>query len=279
MFFGVTRRLMGVLLIFAAANARALHPMDARFGAPGTNGKANLSSPQLGDIVMDTSDGNFWGWSSTGSWVQMSAAEGMANLTLSNLTSPTAVNQNLIFDTGTSATLQTMDDAAGSTQNLTINSGAPGSGFSSGAVSLFSGSATGPGTSGSVSVSSGSTVNGNSGNISLSVGTPSGTGTAGYILLDGHVVSTGPTPTIGSCGTGPSLVGNDNAGRVNVGSGVSSCSINFAQAWTNAPLCSISNATARVALKVVPTTTGLTISAAANFAASTILTYQCVGYQ
>jgi hypothetical protein len=45
-------------------------------------------------------------------------------------------------------------------------------------------------------------------------------------------------PTVGTCGTGPSISGDDMSGSVKVGTGgVNSCAITFASAYTNAPRC------------------------------------------
>ncbi len=65
----------------------------------------------------------------------------------------------------------------------------------------------------------------------------------------GHQIYTGATPTLGSgssdCGTSPAIGGNDSAGRVTVGSSANGgkCTINFAVAWPNPPICSVSNET------------------------------------
>lgn len=99
--------------------------------------------------------------------------------------------------------------------------------------------------------------------------------------VSNKLIFSGTAPTLGSCGTSPSIVGNDSAGRITVGTGgiATSCAITFAAAWTNAPLCFVSDESALIATQVVPTTTNLTISATAPFAASSKLAYHCVGYQ
>lgn len=52
----------------------------------------------------------------------------------------------------------------------------------------------------------------------------------------GHIVTGGSTPTVSSCGTGPSVSGNDTAGTVTVGSGVvTACTITFAAPRANTP--------------------------------------------
>ena len=53
----------------------------------------------------------------------------------------------------------------------------------------------------------------------------------------GHIRTGGYTPAVSTCGTTPSIVGNDIAGSVTVGSGVSvlSCTITFSAPFTNTP--------------------------------------------
>lgn len=52
----------------------------------------------------------------------------------------------------------------------------------------------------------------------------------------GHIITGGGTPTVSSCGTSPSISGNDTAGTVTVGSGVvTACTITFARTRLNTP--------------------------------------------
>jgi hypothetical protein len=63
--------------------------------------------------------------------------------------------------------------------------------------------------------------------------------------ISGHTRYLGVTPTVSSgatdCGTSPSVVGSESAGRVTVGSSTNGgkCTLTFATAWvTNGPACS-----------------------------------------
>lgn len=231
-----------------------------------------------------------------------------ANQTLSNLTGPTAINASLLVDTDNAYDLGSSTKALANVYsgNLIgrpgwdLNIKAPntltGDGFS---TVIFGGttSQTGAANGGSVVLQAGSVGaigaggnggsvyiqagggNSTAGNIYLSPGSQQENSARGYILATAHLEFTSDAPSLGSCGTSPTMVGNDIVGRINVGSGTSSCAVNFSQAWSNTPMCFVSNQTARVALRIVPTTTTLTISAAANFAASTVLDYHCVGFQ
>lgn len=54
----------------------------------------------------------------------------------------------------------------------------------------------------------------------------------------GHEYTGGTVPTVTSCGTSPSLEGDDSTFRVKIGSGgITSCTVNFANAWKSSPMC------------------------------------------
>jgi hypothetical protein len=110
---------------------------------------------------------------------------------------------------------------------------------------------------------SGST-NGNGGSLILKVGAPGGGGgTAG---VDGTAQFTGHWQTfnvsgstsLSSCGTSPTIVGTDTAGRAVEGSAATGCTISFARTWANAPKC------------VVTPESGLTFSYSVSTTAITI---------
>ena len=62
---------------------------------------------------------------------------------------------------------------------------------------------------------------------------------ADSIATSNHFRSKGAAPTLSSCGAGPAISGTDVAGRVNTGSGTSTCTINFAKAYALAPICMV----------------------------------------
>lgn len=96
----------------------------------------------------------------------------------------------------------------------------------------------------------------------------------------GHVVFSGTAPTMGACGTSPSVVGNDMSMEVTIGTGgtATSCAITFANAWlTNAPQCVAESDTDIVAIRSVETTTTATFSVTAAFTASSKLEVLCFG--
>ncbi len=101
-----------------------------------------------------------------------------------------------------------------------------------------------------------------------------------------HKSYTGTVPVVtsgsGDCGTSPVIAGNDNVGRVTVGSSSNGghCTVTFNAAWTNKPICTVANETsgARTVFPV-PTLTTLVITAASTLTAADSLVYSCAGYQ
>lgn len=103
----------------------------------------------------------------------------------------------------------------------------------------------------------------------------------------GQVSNGGTAPTIGTCGSSPSIVGNDNTFRATIGTGgiATACTITFAATWANAPICQCSDETTAVSLQPQPTTTALVINSfalstgvAAAFGASDKVSCLCRGY-
>lgn len=95
----------------------------------------------------------------------------------------------------------------------------------------------------------------------------------------GHVKMTGTAPAVtANCGTSPSVLGSDMAGKLNVGTGGSAttCTLTFAVAYTVAPACVANNETTTQLIRATSTTTTLVLTAAAAFTASDIISYICI---
>ena len=78
----------------------------------------------------------------------------------------------------------------------------------------------------------------------------------------------GPTPSVSSCGSGPSLSAGatDQTGTITVGTGsVTSCTLNFANTWDGEPACYAYNETQIQLIRVVTTTTTMVIDAGTSF--------------
>ena len=93
---------------------------------------------------------------------------------------------------------------------------------------------------------------------------------------------TGTAPSLSSCGTTPSITGNDMAGKVTIGTnggGVTSCTVSFAVTWaTNAPACVISGDNTLVTYIATTSTTAMTITSSLDMQ-SDVISYQCLGYK
>lgn len=91
--------------------------------------------------------------------------------------------------------------------------------------------------------------------------------------------ATRPTVNTGF-GTSPVINANasDTAGSINVGTGgaVLTGTINFTQTWVAAPFCLAQDTTGFVITHATATTTVLTITATANWAASSIIVWHCI---
>jgi hypothetical protein len=107
--------------------------------------------------------------------------------------------------------------------------------------------------------------------------------TAGASLLLLSATSFAGTPSLGaSCGSGASIVGNDSAGKVTLGSGSGLCVLTFSTAYTNAPACTAVNETNggahAVPAGVKTTTTTLVFDGAAPWSDGDTLAYGCQSY-
>lgn len=102
---------------------------------------------------------------------------------------------------------------------------------------------------------------------------------AGTVTLAKPLI-TGGLPTIGACGTNPSLVGSDNGMVLTVGTGgaATTCAATFSRTYANAPACVAQNNTDRVAYSIATTTTTVTITATAAFTAGSKFHVVCMPF-
>jgi hypothetical protein len=83
----------------------------------------------------------------------------------------------------------------------------------------------------------------------------------------GHIANSGAAASVDSCGSGPTITGNDARGSVLTGAGgVSSCVITFSSAYATAPICvaTWSGSASATGIGVASTTTTLTVSFSAS---------------
>lgn len=128
-------------------------------------------------------------------------------------------------------------------------------------------------------------VPGGNGNILDTNGLNLGAGSSVIMKMqNGHVETTGTAPTVssgaGDCGTSPSIAGNDNTGRVTVGSSTNGgfCTVTFAQSWSNQVICSVNNETTGILVRATNTSTS-SFRITGVIVAGDKLTYQCTSYQ
>jgi hypothetical protein len=96
-------------------------------------------------------------------------------------------------------------------------------------------------------------------------------------LTDGTAATLSGTPTVSSCGTSPSVSGDNGSGIITVGSGVSvlSCTLSFSATLSAAPVC-IAVPNSAISLGVSTSTTALTITMALTLGDGKIF-YVCRG--
>jgi hypothetical protein len=105
------------------------------------------------------------------------------------------------------------------------------------------------------------------------------TAPVGKLVVEGHTHASGTAPSLSSCGTSPSIASysTDSNGKVTIGTGaVTSCTLTFATAWTNAPACFCNDETTILACRATSTTTTLVLDASVAIDSS-VLSYGCFG--
>ncbi len=107
-----------------------------------------------------------------------------ANTTLSNLTSPTSVNQNLIFDTGSNVTISTKDVTSGSAKSLTIQGGSTSE--EGGEVNIIAGAGSINGADVNITANGGfGGTDSDGGDVNITASTGEGTGQDGRVTIEG----------------------------------------------------------------------------------------------
>lgn len=90
----------------------------------------------------------------------------------------------------------------------------------------------------------------------------------------------GTAPTLSTCGTTPSIVGNDVAGTVTMGTaGPTACTLTFANAFTNAPHCVVVARDALILAHVTASSTTAVTFTATAACTSCVLDYICLGHK
>lgn len=97
------------------------------------------------------------------------------------------------------------------------------------------------------------------------------------ISYNNHSIFTGSAPSVSACGTGATLAAGstDNAGTINVGSGIAvlSCTLTFSNSFSFNPSCQVSSS-ALLSLSLTPSTSNLAINLNLNLGGGKLF-YQC----
>ena len=97
----------------------------------------------------------------------------------------------------------------------------------------------------------------------------------------GHLITSGPAPTITSCGSTPSgtVSGNDRNGTITVGGTATGCVLTFAHAYATAPDCVISNQGMSVVNALTYTVSASAITISQTGLSSDLVNYVCQAHQ
>jgi len=103
------------------------------------------------------------------------------------------------------------------------------------------------------------------------------------VITLGATISFAGTPILGAdCGTGAAISGSDSAGKVTLGIGVSSCTIEFSVPGDVAPACNATNETNGggnpMAVGTKSTTTSVMLVSMTPWRAGDVVSYICEGY-
>ena len=94
----------------------------------------------------------------------------------------------------------------------------------------------------------------------------------------GHITTEGTAPTLSACGSMPTVVGNDAAGTITIGTGVTTaCTVTFAAAYANTPACVITGDNTLAGYSITARSTMAFTFASAVDMDSDVIAYICIG--
>lgn len=104
---------------------------------------------------------------------------------------------------------------------------------------------------------------------------PIGVDTANNVYFPNKILakSTANVPVLSSCGTAPSIVGNDTVGKITTGSVTTTCTITFSTAYNVAPACIVQTQGAATQPTFTTSTTAITMTVDI---VSTVYNYICM---
>ncbi len=93
----------------------------------------------------------------------------------------------------------------------------------------------------------------------------------------GHIGADGYSTTVSSCGTSPSVIGDDTGGTITVGSTTDSCTLNFATSRVATPHCVVSNQNAIANKAFTYTVSATQIVLSQQTLGNSKIDYVCIG--
>lgn len=104
------------------------------------------------------------------------------------------------------------------------------------------------------------------------------TNNANALTVAGHMGYATSSVSVSSCGTGsPTIKGSDNAGAIVTGSSASSCTVTFAKAWVNPPVCVVSDSNTTAVTDVSSISTSSVTFSMASALSTVNIYYLCEG--
>jgi len=100
----------------------------------------------------------------------------------------------------------------------------------------------------------------------------------GDVRINGHLIAGGTAATVSACGTGATIVGDDKAGTITVGTAATGCTLTFATKYSPAPSCVVTGR-AGVPFASNASTNGITVTnVTGSDVSGTQLDYLCNGH-
>lgn len=115
--------------------------------------------------------------------------------------------------------------------------------------------------------------------LAIASSTATATTTLFAINNTGQILATSTSPTLSSCGTGPTMgAGASNShGRITAGATATGCTITFANAYSSVPACIIENETGSITNTFSYTVTASAITVTETALGGDIMDYMCMG--
>jgi len=222
------------------SNGTNSHTHDGRYFTQSQLQNSGVGTAGSNDIGDNNSYTNFTPAAATvkgalsGIDTALGASANSANRTLSNLTSPTDINQQLIFDTAvsspgvytkaeTSSSSATLNISSGNSSgnasgDLDLATGSAGSGHNTGNININTGSKPlGSDNSGDLNLATGDVFNGTSGQITMFTGGGTNTGGSGSMFL-GSSSASAPSGQV-QIVTGGTSGGSSHSGQIDLTTG------------------------------------------------------------